>query len=231
MTNKVRKYNEITPRLKASFAFLEFLYLVTGAVLILFGVRWLITADNSVRSFVVTEGLDLGGIIVGGFIVLAFLTTIPPFVSPLRRKNWLNTHAIMVVLTAIALLTLGARIWFTTLQERKMLGNKWAALSDTGRAEFEDELQCCGWLNVTQEEAQSNFCTPDVLNDPNTAPCVNKLAAASDLILRHLFTSLFGFIGVDIFAFFATVIFIQAINVEQRYEKIDEKNGASRHYV
>jgi len=231
MDKKQRKYNEITPRLKASFAGLEFLYLLTGAVLIVFGVRWLLTADDNIRSFVVTEGLLLGAIIVGGFIVLSFLITIPPFLSPLRRKRWLHTHAVMVVLTIIAILALGARIWFTTLQERKMLGKKWAALGDEGRAEFEDKLQCCGWLNVTQNPAPSNFCTEDVLKDPNTAPCVNKLTAASDHILRELFTSLFGFIGAGIFAFFATIIFIQAVNIEQRYEKIDEKNGASRHYV
>lgn len=231
MATKQRKYNEITPRLKATFASLEFLYFLTGAALIAFAVHCLITVDDNIRNFVVTEGLVIGGIIIGGFIVLAFLITIPPFLSPLRRKKWLHTHAIMVMLTALAILALGARIWFTTLQERRMLGNKWDALSDAGRADFEDELQCCGWLNITQEAAQSNYCTEAVLKDPNTAPCVNKLAAASDSILRHLFTSLFGFITVDIFAFFATVIFIQAINVEQRYEKIDEKNGANRHFV
>lgn len=82
----------------------------------------------------------IGGIIVGGFVVLSFLLTIPPFLSPLRRKKWLYVHAVMIVLTIIAILTLGARIWFTTLQERKMLGNKWAALNDEGRAEFEDKV-------------------------------------------------------------------------------------------
>jgi hypothetical protein len=231
MANKQRKYNEITPKLKASFVVLELLYVLTGAVLIVFGVLWLQTSGVKLQSFVVTRGLLVGGLIVGGLVGINSLIAIPPFLSPLRRKSWLQTHAVLIIITAIALLTLGARIWFTTLEERKMLGEKWFALNDNGRAIFQDQLQCCGWTNVTEAAAKSNFCTQETLSNPDTPPCINKLPIVSDRLLRRLFTTLFGFIGVDIFIFFATIIFIQAINVEQRYEKIDEKNGASRHFV
>ncbi|CAG8578100.1 6874_t:CDS:2 [Ambispora leptoticha] len=111
-------------------------------------------------------------------------------------KKWLSAHATFIVVTTILLLCLGATIWFETLEEQSTYGAEWKEYDDATKAMIQDKLQCCGWQDV-QTYTPSNYCNEQSVSDNS----------------------------IDIFIFFATIILIQAINVEERYRKIEEKHA------
>jgi len=224
--NKPRqKYIWISPKIRYSFLFLDLFYLATGLILLIVGVLWWEDLGNSLRNVIVTPNLLAGSIFVGGLVTFSFLLSAVGLFDPLRRKNFLIAYCVIVVCVIISLLCLGGVVWFSTLSERAHFGGEWTNnWSDSMKGLFQDELKCCGWQNVTTGFIPSSFC-PTIEESMNKPGCLDPLVVHADDLLRNLFTTMFGFITADVFAFFACVILIQARNVEERYRKIDEKNG------
>ncbi|RIB25271.1 hypothetical protein C2G38_2166246 [Gigaspora rosea] len=220
---KPSSYRAISKQILASFAVIEFFYFATGAIMIIIGALWFMTFGEKLRSIVITRNLLAGTIGVGSFIVVSSLVALVGFISPLKYKNWLVAHVFLIVISSLALLALGGDIWFRTLNERQQYGNEWLEWDNSMKALFEDQLQCCGYQNSTDNPAPSTLCTPDV--SPNIQGCIGPITSKATALSQQLFTTLFGFITVDVFALFATIILIQARNVEERYIKIDEKNS------
>ncbi|CAG8611653.1 7384_t:CDS:2 [Dentiscutata erythropus] len=216
-------YRAISRPVLVSYAVIEFFYFATGVVMIILGALWFMTFGENLRSIVITRNLLIGAISVGSLILVSSLVAIVGLISPLKYKNWLIVHVFLIVLSSLALLALGGDIWFRTLNERQHFANEWLMWDDGMKANFEDQLQCCGYQNSTDNPAPSTLCTQDV--DQQVQGCIDPITSKAAVLSRQLFTTLFGFITVDIFAFFATVILIQARNVEERYIKIDEKHS------
>ncbi|RHZ68879.1 hypothetical protein Glove_292g43 [Diversispora epigaea] len=233
---KRNRYRAISKPILFSFAFFELLHLVTGILIISLGVIWLATLEVDLRGIVITKNLLIGGFVIGGLILLSFLIALVGFSSPLKRKKWLIAHGFMIILTSTALLVMGAIIWFETLYELKHFNEEWIGWSSSVRSNFQDQLDCCGWKNSTDFGEISRACPEDI--DPTDKKgCQIPLINAADKTSRKLFTSLFGFISVNVFALLATIVLIQARNVEERYRKIDGKhrsltdNALKRQYV
>ncbi|CAG8433265.1 4147_t:CDS:2 [Diversispora eburnea] len=169
---------------------------------------WLATLEVDLRGIVITKNLIIGGFINGGMIVTSFLVALVGISSPLKRKKWLISHGFMIVLTSIALLVMGAIIWFETLHELKHFNEEWIRWT------------CPVDIDLTDKRG-----------------CQTPLIAAADKTSRKLFTSLFGFIAINVCSLLATIVLIQARNVEERYRKIDGKhrsltdNALKRQYV
>ncbi|CAG8678415.1 1349_t:CDS:2, partial [Ambispora gerdemannii] len=164
------------------------------------------------------------GFVLGGIIIFSSLVSLIGYSNPLRRKKWLSAHAVLIIITIILLLSLGATIWFETLEEQRTYSDEWEDYGSETKVMVEDTLKCCGWQD-TSLFTPSNYCNQQSASGNSTVPCVGPLINAIDKTMRQLFTTLFGFIGIDILIFFATIILVQASNVEERYRKIDEKHA------
>ncbi|CAG8541530.1 13206_t:CDS:2 [Acaulospora morrowiae] len=220
-----QKYRAITKSILASFAFFELSYLITGVFILVLGAMWFMTEGTNLHSIVITENLIEGGFVVGGLIMVSFFVALVGFISPLKRKNWLIAHSFFIVLTSMALLTLGGIIWFETLIERKHFTEEWLEWPTAMKATLQDQLGCCGWTGPSDNAVTSNLCNAQT-NMSSTQGCINLVITSADKTSRKLFTTLFGFIAVDIFLLLATIVLIQARNLEERYQKIDEKNSS-----
>lgn len=192
--------------------------------MLVFSELWWQTFGLNLRSIVVTKNLIISGFVVGSVILLSFLVSLVGFSSPLTRKRWLMAHTWLIILTGMLLLAMGGTIWFETLEERHTYSQEWTSWDPVMKSQFEDQLSCCGWDNSTHLAIPSKYCTPNVISNTSTIGCAGPIINKVDSSSRSLFTTLFGFMGIDTFAFFATVILIQSITVEERYRKIDEKN-------
>lgn len=82
----------------------------------------------------------LGGIIVGIVRVLTFLVGMIGFFAPFKRRGLLIAHSISIIITAIALLILGAKVWFKTLDERNFFKDVWIEWKNGTRARFQNEV-------------------------------------------------------------------------------------------
>lgn len=223
---KCKKYRAISKSILGSFALLEISYLLSGVFILVLGTLWDMTLGVNLHSIVITKNFIIGAFVVAGLIIVSFFVSLVGFISPLKRKNWLIAHSLMIVATALALLTLGAIIWFDTLEERKHFTEEWSEWPTSMKATFEDQLNCCGWTGPTDNAVPSKICDPNNANTSSIQGCSNLIIDSADITSRKVFTSLFGFIAIDVFALLATIILIQARNVEERYQKIDEKNGS-----
>nr|CAG8616395.1 8736_t:CDS:2 [Entrophospora candida] len=215
--NKRQPYKAISKQILASFAVIELFYLAQGVLILVFGALWFNTIEANLRSLVVTKNLLIG------LIIISFLIASIGFFNPIKRKKFLYVHTFLIVISSFALLALGANVWFKTLDERDQFNDKWKGWSQNTRAYFQNELNCCGYNNSTDLPVLDK-CPNDIVKPPG---CIDAITQTADRSSRQLFTSLFGFIIIDIFAFFSTVILIQSRNVEERYMKIDEKYGNS----
>nr|CAG8570406.1 13848_t:CDS:2 [Entrophospora candida] len=211
-------YRAISKPILTSFAVIESLYFSKGLIIIILGALWFNTVGTGMRSLVITKNLLIG------LIIISFFTASVGFFNPLKRKRFLYAHIFLIVLSIFALLAMGANVWFKTLDERKHFDDKWRSWDPNTRAFFQDELDCCGYFNSTNLAVVSTAC-PNKLVIKSKIGCVDSITQKADKSARQLFTTLFGFMIIDLFAFFSTIVFIQARNVEERYIKIDEKHG------
>ncbi|CAG8761520.1 15423_t:CDS:2, partial [Dentiscutata erythropus] len=201
-------------------------YLITGMIMISFGSSFLMTYGRNIRSVVLSKPSLIGGIIIGIIRVLTFFVGTIGFFAPFKRfHNWLIAQFVCIAMTSIALLILGAKIWFKTLDERNFFENVWIGWMNGTRARFQDQLNCCGWEYPLSYGVVSRGCLDlQQANATMFGGCDNLIIGAGDKISREIFTLLFGFIAIDIITFLAISVLIHARKIVERFRKIEEKN-------
>ena len=119
--------------------------------------------------------------------------------------NW------MLIADAIAVLTVGSRLWFFSLRQRAEFHTKWVELAPADRITIQDmvcyvpipsrtrflhafQFSCCGYfLGNDTAEIGGTFCTSqefaNSLNATNTANfCVTPITQKTDYTLENTFT-------------------------------------------
>jgi len=215
----------------STFVVADFLFLVTGALMIGFA---LIEQNNKhaapttgtvVRNLLLEENPLTAAIINSGFIFFTFLVSIPGMVMPMTR-GWLKLLGYMVVICGLFTLILGLDLWYNTLATRSRFAPIYASQSSTTQSIIQNALDCCGYTNSTSPP----FVTDNICTDPTTAAlkggCISSFSSEANVILDQIFTAAFAIVGVD-FAFIMSILMLLAVRKEkERYRHIDEKNGA-----
>ncbi|CAG8548625.1 1726_t:CDS:2 [Dentiscutata heterogama] len=201
-------------------------YLITGMIMISFGSSFLMTFGRNIRSVVLSKPSLIGGITIGIIRILIFFVGIIGFFAPFKRcHNWLMAQSICIVMTTIALLILGAMIWFKTLNERNFFKDVWIGWMNGTRARFQDQFNCCGWEYPLSYGVVSRGCLDlQQVNTTMFGGCDSLIIGTGDKISREVFTLLFGFIAIDIITFLTISVLIHARNIVERFRKIEEKN-------
>jgi len=178
---------------------------------------------------------NTGGLAVGIITVVAGVMAIPrtflhiysldiiALIMPTSRR-WLYAHGWVVTGACVALLVVGLKIWYITLDEKNNLLAAWVNTSPNTIQAVEEKFNCCGFFNST---------SPPFVISPNACPtidiaatrtgCVLSLQPFADLFLDRLFTTLFGFVGIGTCAILAGAMLVNARTTEARYVRIAEK--------
>ena len=178
---------------------------------------------------------NTGGLAVGIITVVAGVMAIPrtflhiysldiiALIMPTSRR-WLYAHGWVVTGACVALLVVGLKIWYITLDEKNNLLAAWVNTSPNTIQAVEEKFNCCGFFNST---------SPPFVISPNACPtidiaatrtgCVLSLQPYADLFLDRLFTTLFGFVGIGTCAILAGAMLVNARTTEARYVRIAEK--------
>ncbi|CAG8829583.1 31914_t:CDS:2, partial [Racocetra persica] len=134
-------YKSLNKGVLGCFLFTELAYLATGIVMIDLSSSWLLDHGDKLRDIVLSQGLLIGGVAVGALIITSFLIGTIGFFTPFKRDGWLIAHCISIVITAIPLLAMGAKIWFKTLDTRRFVTGVWRGWNNNTRAIFENQAR------------------------------------------------------------------------------------------
>jgi len=214
-----------------TFILSEFLFLLTGALLIGFSVVSQNEATQPPTLSNVTTNLLLdrcpltAATVNAVFIFITFLFSVPAMAMPMTR-GWLKFHGFLVVVCAMFTLVLGLDIWFTTLKTRTNLATVFSTQPASTQSLVQQSLGCCGYINTT-DFVTDTTCTSAFVAAGKSS-CVGPFSTIANNYLDVLFTAAFGIVGVDVAVILAITMLLEDRKEKERYRHIDEKNGASR---
>ncbi|ORY03443.1 hypothetical protein K493DRAFT_276545 [Basidiobolus meristosporus CBS 931.73] len=163
----------------------------------------------------------IAGLTIGVLAILSSFTGFRGFTHPIRNKKWLMLYGWLVVGILVIELALGAVIWFRSLGIRDDFSAKWRSWDPALRGLFQETDGCCGYYHSRDFPADTLSCRNP---DRDWPGCVDMIYIYSDNYLRNIYTVLFGFVVVDLCAFFGLVVLVQARNNQERYVKADMPN-------
>jgi len=175
-----------------------------------------------------------------GSVTDAVLGKTGSFMKHARRKTrMLVVFNGTLVAAGIATVVIGCIIWFYTLQERNEFEKVWLKQDIAVQQFLQNSLQCCGYWNASttnglfSSQLATGFCSGSNVANNVTAVqgCVTPITNEADLLLNNAFTTIFGFVAVEIALFLATVCLINTKLEEERFRRIDEKLGRKGGFV
>jgi len=210
------------------WAFLDFLLLTAGGILIAFSVVW--RAPDALRNMIVSD-LDLTvGLVLGIALAMSFVVSIGAVVQPNHVTLPLTLFNYLLIVVGTICVVVGSTVWFWTLKEASNFHIAWAALAPAQQGAIQDLLSCCGYANFTDAmNSPQGFCV-DVANRNLTSPqpipgCQAPIVSFGDMTLNNIFTTIYGFMAIIICLFVATMCIINKRIETERFRKIDAKRG------
>lgn len=225
---------------------LDFLLLTAGVLALIFSVV-VRTQDGpgtldslTLRRLVISNSQLNCGMILGIAIITSWLVSVVGIATALQRGRFNATGLVTfnwsLVAVLIVTVAVGSNIWFFTLRERLYYLAVWNAQSQTTQEFLQDTLHCCGYFNATLSgsfNAPTGFCASVAANTDTTAvqACVTPITIFADTFLNQVFSMTYGFVAIEIALFLASVCLIKVRLEEERFRRIDEKQGRKGGFV
>lgn len=155
-------------------------------------------------------------------MLIAFLLSVPAFFLKSNRM-FLKLHVAGVVMAALLSLGIGLTIWVSTLQTHKNLATVWNKQTSATQSLLQQRFKCCGYSNPALF-VKDDTCI-SAATAANLGPCITPFGVFANSFLDIVFTTFFGFVGVDMMLLLAALCLIRDRKEKQRYKLIDEKRG------
>ncbi|KAJ2558111.1 hypothetical protein EV175_000956 [Coemansia sp. RSA 1933] len=206
-------------RLKSSvqfgFGLVTACFMATGiAALSVAG--YFVSEDSSPkRETIVTTNVIKSLFVAGVFIILVSFVGITGALSPLSRKRWLLAYIWLLVVTILFETGVGIWLWSRTLDIDDLYGLNWRSLwSDAMKKSYQDDYQCCGYLNPHDSPVlSSDSCQNANESSFGCTHFVHQYALDS---LGYIYTFVFSFVLVDVFAMLSGLVVLIIRNDEER---------------
>lgn len=153
---------------------------------------------------------------------ITFLLSIPPMFMK-RNRAYLKAHAWGIIISAILTLAIGLTIWVSTLETKKNLLPIWNSQSRDTQSLLQQKFECCGYSNPALFVKDATCTSASVA--ARLGPCVTPFSTYANKFLDVVFTTFFGFAGIDAFLLLSALCLIKDRKEKERYRLIDEKRG------
>lgn len=223
----------VSRQLMSVWVFFDFCLLAAGAVTLALSIVW--RAPNLLMNLVFSENELTAGLTLAVALLVTFVISVAAVVQRnhvtvgLKMLNW------ALILDSIFVVIIGSILWFGTLRMRDNYRTIYAAQTPEIRIMLQDKLQCCGYFNASDlVEFSGNFCrdpafltTPEFLGADNGTSrfCVDPITAFADTTMMNAFTTIYGYMGIIIGLFLASLCVINKRLEGERFKKIDLKRG------
>jgi hypothetical protein len=205
------------------------LLLASGLFSIIFSQAWRV--PNVLMNMVLSSADLTAGTVLGiGFIITFFISLVA-----IVQKNHITIGLVILnyalLLDAMGIIVIGTYVWWSTLQERFNFHQLWLQASSATRIAIQDKLGCCGYFDGSDlAEIGGKFCvSQDFINSlPNNDLdnfCVTPITSIADYTLDAIFTTVYGFMAIVICLLLATLCVIRKKKQDERFKKIDAKQG------
>jgi len=219
----------VSRKLMGVWAFLDFLLLAAGGVLIALSIVW--KAPDVMMNMVFKPEFLTAGMILGIMLVATVLVSIFAIIQANHITIGLVILNWILIADSLGIVTIGTIIWDYTLTERADFAPIFAALTAAQRIEIQDMYSCCGYFNNTDHvEIGGKFCvSQDFVTNLNQTilsnSCVSPVTEYADFALNNAFTSTYGFMAIALSLFLITLCVIKKREEDERFKKIDAKRG------
>ncbi|KAJ1903992.1 hypothetical protein LPJ81_002756 [Coemansia sp. IMI 209127] len=207
-------------RLKSSvqfgFGLLAACYMATGIAAL--AVAGYIVSENASpkRETIVTTNIVKSLFVAGVFIIIVSLVGITGALSPLSRKRWLLAYIWLLAMTILFETGVGIWLWSRTLDIGDLYGSNWRSLwSDAMKRSYQDDYQCCGYLNPHDSPVLSSDSCQNV--NESSFGCTHFVHEFALDSLGHIYTCVFSFVLVDFLAMMSGLVVLIVRNDEERW--------------
>jgi len=193
----------------------------------------------TLRRLVLSDSLLSSAVLLGVLFIISCFLALPGYISSKGRDQHGATTKLLagfagsLIFTGLATVIIGTVMWFFTLRERAAFETVWIDQNVATQAFLQDTLQCCGYWNATTAgllNSATGFCS-NIQNVTAVEPCVTPITGFADTLLNDIFSTVFGFMAVQLLLFLVTICVINDRHEEERFRRIDEKRGVRGGFV
>ncbi|KIK63732.1 hypothetical protein GYMLUDRAFT_40795 [Collybiopsis luxurians FD-317 M1] len=223
----------VSKKLMGFWAFFDICLLAGGVISIVFS--FIYRKTDILLNLTISKADLTAALVLGVMLCFTFLFSIGAVVQKNHITIGLVILNYILIVDAIAVLSVGTFIWFFSLRQRNEFHVLYLELPQSSRQFIQDKFSCCGYFNGSDAVEPSNFCTPSQIaftnsldpTDVNNAAnfCVGKVTAFTDYTLNQMFSSCYGFMPIILGLLLFSLCVINKRKEDERFKKIDAKRG------
>ncbi|KAL6858078.1 hypothetical protein ACO1O0_005528 [Amphichorda felina] len=164
------------------------------------------------------------GIVNAGFILAAFVATIPGLLMQSTR-GWVKLAGYLVTFCAVFTMCVGVYLWVMTMRIGQDFFSVYMDLEPEVQGLIQTSFECCGYFNSTSPAFVTNPTCPSPAAATLLRGCQKSIANFANLLLDEIFTALFGVVGVDAFFVLALACLSKDRKDREWYRRVDRKKS------
>lgn len=184
------------------------------------------TVSNVATTVLLNACPLTASLVVGGLMLISFLISLPTYFFS-KTTALLQIHAATITICALLTLSIGLKIWFSTLQTRANLATVWLHQPALVQSTLQSKFQCCGYLGLAADYMPDGTC--NATSAVELGSCQAPFSGFANGFLDLVFTVFFGFCALDVVLLLAVLCVIKERKEERRYALIDEKSKVARY--
>ncbi|KFH46552.1 hypothetical protein ACRE_025860 [Hapsidospora chrysogenum ATCC 11550] len=179
---------------------------------------------DAIRHLIYERMPLTAGIVNAGFILAAFLATLPGLLMPTTR-GWLKFAGYFVTFCTIFTMCVGVYLWIMTLRIGEDFFEVYMDLDADVQALVQTTFECCGYKSSTSPAFITNPTCPSPAAAALLPGCQAAVSNFANVLLDQIFTAVFGVVGIDVVFILAIACLSKDRKEREWYRRVDQKRS------